>query len=605
MFSTFGASLSLLTLRQRVVYFALVGARALSSLFDILGLALIGLVTGLAASSMTPNQPLQILGFTLRPVSQPEIVMLVVGILLVFALKSAIAISLIRITTAFLARVESLNATKIAATLLRGNLTDLHRYSRGEIVWASMGSISFATSGVLQTLATLISEGTLLLLVGVTFFVVDPLASVFVFVYFAIIIIIIQLVIGKILVKAGADSATGNSDSIRVLDDAIGAFRELTVLGKQDFYIQQFSTSRRLLASSLGTINFLGGMPRYVVETALMLGVVLFVGVQFLGGSLAAGLVTVGVFLTGGVRIMASLLPLQNAMASVKSQSEQAKLAQSVLAEIEFETGVEPHQQVLAAPSIRNDRPENPTGVSVELRNVSFVYPGSSGPAVHDLSMSIPSGNHVAIIGPSGAGKTTIVDLILGLLTPSSGELFINGIAPDRDRLLAQQLISYVPQRPGIVSGTIAQNVALGTSPESIDENQVRKALSLAHLETFVETLPDGIHTSVGAQSNALSGGQIQRLGLARALYTNPKLIVLDEATSALDAASEALVSQSIEALGNDVTVIVIAHRLSTVQHSDIVFVIDSGELIGSGSFAHVRETIPMVAEYVELMSFE
>lgn len=605
MFATFRASLALLSLRQRVIYFILVGTRALSSLLDIVGIALIGLVTGLAATSMGTGQSLTILGFTIQPASQQEIVWLVIAVLAVFTLKAIIAISLIRTTTAFLARVESATASRIVATLLRGNLTDLHHYTKGDIVWAAMGSASIATSGVLQTFATFISEGTLLILVGVTFFIVDPMASIFVLVYFALIIVVIQLVIGKALARAGTDSAVGNSEGILVLDDAIGAFRELTVLGKQDYYIEQFHKSRQLMASSIGVINFLGGMPRYVVETALMLGVVIFVGAQFLSGQLASGLVTVGVFLTGGVRIMASLLPLQNSVANVKTQAEQAKLAQEVLGS----QGNDAPQSKLAA--VGSNEPANHSesrdehALSVELRNLGFTYPGASEAALSDISLSIPRGNHVAIIGPSGAGKTTIVDILLGLLQPTSGELLINGAAPNHGELVDKHLISYVPQRPGIVSGTIAQNVALGTPIESIDEHRVREALALAHLDTFIAGLPDGIHSSVGAQADALSGGQIQRLGLARALYTRPKLIVLDEATSALDASSEALVSQSIRELGSDVTVVVIAHRLSTIQHSDVVFVIEGGRLIGSGTFAHVRETVPMVAEYVDLMSFD
>jgi ATP-binding cassette subfamily C protein len=155
-----------------------------------------------------------------------------------------------------------------------------------------------------------------------------------------------------------------------------------------------------------------------------------------------------------------------------------------------------------------------------------------------------------------------------------------------------------------MVSGTIAENVAIGTPLEEIDIERVTEALRSAHLSEFVDSLPDGIFTPVGSQGNSLSGGQIQRLGLARALYVKPKLIILDEATSALDASAEAFISQSLKELGKDVTVIVIAHRLSTVQHSDVVFVVDGGEIVASGSFSRLRKTVPMVAEYVRLMSF-
>jgi ATP-binding cassette subfamily C protein len=219
--------------------------------------------------------------------------------------------------------------------------------------------------------------------------------------------------------------------------------------------------------------------------------------------------------------------------------------------------------------------------------------------------MSITSGQHVAIIGPSGAGKTTLVDLMLGLIEPTSGRVTINGIDP---RVLTDArpgLVSYVPQNPGLVSGTIAENIALGLDPDQIDYDKVQSAVRAAFLDEFIASLPDGIHTSVGKQGDALSGGQVQRLGLARALYEQPRLIILDEATSALDATSEAFVAQSLRNLGKNVTVVVIAHRLSTVQHSDVVYVVEDGSITASGTFSTLRKTVPMVAEYVKLMSFD
>ena len=162
-----------------------------------------------------------------------------------------------------------------------------------------------------------------------------------------------------------------------------------------------------------------------------------------------------------------------------------------------------------------------------------------------------------------------------------------------------------MPQNPGLISGTIAENIALGVRPEDIDYDKLDAAVKAAFLEDYIAALPEGLQTSVGKQGDALSGGQVQRLGLARALYEQPRLIILDEATSALDASSEAFVAQSLRNLGKGVTVVVIAHRLSTVQHSDMVYVVEDGEISGAGSFQELRKTVPMVAEYVKLMSFD
>lgn len=387
----------------------------------------------------------------------------------------------------------------------------------------------------------------------------------------------------------------------------MNAFREISILQKADFYLNKFANARGKLALGNAQMTFLAGMPRYVVETALMLGVVIFVGFQFITGQLATGLVTVGIFLTGGVRIMASLLPLQNAAASVKNQSEQSKLSLELLAAIKadqlqtLETAAKIKEKFA---EVHNDVfPRR--GLEVNLEDVTFTYPGGASPALSDITMSISSGQHVAIIGPSGAGKTTLVDLILGSFTPQNGTIQIDGKLPSAVISAWPGKVSYVPQSPGIVSGTIAENVALGFEIDEIDENRVLIALQKAGLSDFVDTLSEGIYSSVGSQADSLSGGQIQRLGFARALYEQPALIVLDEATSALDASSEAHLAASISALGEEVTVIVIAHRLSTVQHSDLVFLMESGKITAQGSFSHLRKTVPMVAEYVRLMSFD
>jgi len=208
-------------------------------------------------------------------------------------------------------------------------------------------------------------------------------------------------------------------------------------------------------------------------------------------------------------------------------------------------------------------------------------------------------------VGPSGAGKTTLVDLLLGLHNPDTGSVAIDGIDPRVLREESPGLLSYVPQRPGLVSGSIAQNVALGVPSPEIDEVAVLQALEKAQLGELITTIPGGIHASLGSHADSLSGGQIQRLGLARALYTNPRLIILDEATSALDAATEASIAHAIQSLGSATTVIVIAHRLSTIQHADTVFVMDNAHVVASGTFKEIRKKVPMIEEYVRLMSFD
>lgn len=601
--SAVGRAIGLVSSRERFVYIALILARAFSSVLDVLGIALIGLVTGLAATSLDPSKPLQIGSYSLPPVSSETLIVLVVVLLFLFIFKSFLAIFIISRMVSFLARIETNKATEISYYLFNGDLNTLKSRSKSEILWAVGNSTTYGFSGVLTSFASMISEAFLLILVVTTFVVVDPIATLFVLLYFAVVVLFVQLAITKSLKKLGLDATKGNIDSAGAVGNLVETFREIVVYRKQKFFLENFTAARELMAKSTAGVNFYAAMPRYVLETALMLGVVMFVGFQFLAGQLTSSLVVIAVFLSGGVRIMASLLPFQNAISNIRVQVEQAGYSYTILEEIK---ATNDHFEIEPVNPIQYSKQEiTSNDLSVKLSNVSFQYKGSEDKALTKINLFIPSGSHVAFIGPSGAGKTTIADLILGLIEPTEGEICIGQQKPSNLLSTFPGLVSYVPQNPGVILGTVLENIALGVSPAKVDTQRVLQAVESADLLDFINSLPLGLNTDLGLHSDSISGGQMQRLGLARALYNQPKLIILDEATSALDASSESSVSQSIEKLGNEVTVIVIAHRLSTIQNCDIVFVVDQGSILASGKFSDLRQTVPLVEEYVRLMSFE
>jgi ABC-type multidrug transport system fused ATPase/permease subunit len=237
----------------------------------------------------------------------------------------------------------------------------------------------------------------------------------------------------------------------------------------------------------------------------------------------------------------------------------------------------------------------------IRLEGVSFRYPSAEHDALQDVDLSIRHGKIVALVGPTGAGKSTIADIVLGLLEPTRGRVLVDDYDLAESARPWQRLIGYVPQDIYLADDTLAANVAFGYSPDEADPERIARALALAELDGLVSRLPDGVETRVGERGVRLSGGERQRLGLARALYLQPPMLVLDEATSALDNSTEARISSTFRSLHGSVTMLVIAHRLSTVRESDSVVFVDHGRVIGDGPFRELERALPAFAHMVEL----
>jgi ATP-binding cassette subfamily C protein len=330
-------------------------------------------------------------------------------------------------------------------------------------------------------------------------------------------------------------------------------------------------------------------------------GVAAFILVQALSGDIVSSAATVGVFLSGGFRLTAAMLPLQAALLSIKGYIPVAIKAHEILFDYSSPT---PKPKTLSTREGPSEANQSARPLRVEFDKVSFEYEESSEPAIKKASLVIEPGQQVAFIGPSGAGKSTLADLMCGVLSPSSGKISIGGFSnqpPSKPEIS----VSYVPQKPGLISGSVAQNVALGVDQSHVDESQVWKALESAHLTDVVSSLPNGIGTDLGKYQDGLSGGQIQRLGLARALYSQPGLLVMDEATSALDAESESEIAKALDQMRGKVTVVLIAHRLNTVQHADKVFLIEQGQLTDQGTFQELMKGNPSIDRLVQLMKVD
>lgn len=595
-------ALAFMTPKERAKYFTFLGLRSFVALFDLVGILAIGFLATSIALFITlgsdARRVIEFGGVTIPAVTAQTLPIVAVLILALFLAKAVISILLTRQLAYFLARIEARAARTVADRAFGSGLGEARLHSKEEVYFAVQAGSPAAFNSVLNSAGTIAAEGILFILVIGSFFVIDPISAIGTLVYFALIAAVIQLFIGNLLQKASRRAAEGSVAANTAIGDLSEALREATILGKKDFFFQKIYDARIRTTSSTASQLTLSGMPRYIVETALMIAVALFVLWQSASGDIVQAAGTLGIFLSGGLRLTASLLPMQSALLSIK---QSIPIAERALKFLGPERGsIVKREGLVAETPVRSSE-----AVEVILETVSFQYPDSTDSTIREVTIEIKPGQQVALIGTSGAGKSTIADLILGLLTPTQGAVHVGGKNPGEIVLQTPGRLAYVPQRPGMISGTVADNIALGVDSGEIDMPRLEAAVEASHLNHVLEALPEGLQTNVGKRKDELSGGQLQRIGLARALYSQPGLLVMDEATSALDAESENEINKALDEMRGKVTVILIAHRLNTVQRSDVVFLFEEGQLSASGTFPELLKSNKTVQNLAKLMSID
>ena len=597
-----------MTRQERSTWYTLTGLRAFLSFLDLAGILAIGFIIASTAIFLTsgsdPDRVLVVAGLEIPAVNVQTLPLVSGSVLGLFLLKALFSLLLTRKAAFFMAEVEARAARGIAEISLGSDLTKAREKSKEEILYAVQVGAPSAFSVLFNQVGTIVAEGALFIVVAIGFFFVNPAITLAAIIYFGAIAYAIQFFIGTLMSRSGENLKSGTILANAAITDLLSVFRELSVLRAREAYFSSIHTYRLEVSRNGANQYFLSGMPRYVIESALLVGLALFVVGQALAGDLVSSAATIGVFLSGGFRLTAAMLPLQSAFLTIKGVIPQALAAAEILGRARSTEQPSYKSEPLHGVSELLNGASRAQPVRVELNDVDFTYPGQPKPTLYKVTLTIEAGSQVAFIGPSGAGKSTIADLMCGLLPPSRGQVSLRKLGGEESATTLPS-ISYVPQKPGLVSGTIANNVALGVDDDSIEEERVLECLSRAHLKEVIQGLPEGIHSNLGKLQDSLSGGQAQRLGLARALYTRPGLLVMDEATSALDAESEAEIAKALDELRGLVTVIVIAHRLNTIQHADQVFLIEDGRVSDSGTFRELVNTNKNVERLVQLMEIK
>lgn len=583
--------------KERRKWFLLAFSRAGISFLDLVGILALGFVASSTVSFLSngsdPSRFIEFAGFSLPAVTAKTLPWVAAAILAAFLSKALLALWLTRRMAFFVATIEARAARRIAEIIFEGDIERVRSRSRHEVAYAIQFGSPAAFNSILNQSATILAEGALFLFICLGFLLVNPIATVAAVMYFGAIALTIQFFMGSLLKRTSALNKATTIEANGVLGDLIAVFREAATLGIRSSFIQKIYDARVAAASNLARQTYLKGMPRYIIEASLLVGLGLFVVSQALSGNIVDSAGAVGVFLSGGFRLTAALLPLQSAFLHLRTATPIADSAHEILAA----------QPSVSAPSKLTGRSNKNESLHlpalVEFATVSFSYGKAESTAVREASFRIEPGEQVAFIGPSGSGKSTIVDLMAGILKPTSGTVEVSA---EGANFIS---VSYVPQKPGLIRGSVSNNVALGQPAASVLEEKVKDSLRRANLLEAIDALPGGISADIGNYQDKLSGGQIQRLGLARALYTDPQLLILDEATSALDAESESKISEVLSDMRGKVTVVLIAHRLNTVQHADRVFLVDEGAIIDSGSFQELVQRNPSVERLVQLMSIQ
>jgi ABC-type multidrug transport system fused ATPase/permease subunit len=568
---------------------------------DLLGVAAIGILGALSVSGIQSGAPGNRVNSALRILhisefsfqTQVAIIGLSAAALLIG--KTIFSIFFTRRTLFFLSRRGAQISSDLISKLLSQSLLSIQSRSNQQTIYSVTYGVTSITLGILGTAVLLIADGSLLLVMAVGLFAVDPIVAAGTFLVFALVgyqMYRLMNVRAKALGKKNWELSVRGDEKVA---EAMNSYRELVVRNRRSYYAREIGKTRFELADVLAEMQFMPNISKYVIESTVILGALLISATQFSLQDSKHAVATLAVFLAAGTRVAPAVMRIQQGAITIKNSLGSAGPTLELIETLAEVTGLPEAKNTLDL--IHKDFVSN-----IKVSDLCFTYPGSTNATLCEINLKIEEGQAVAIVGPSGAGKTTLVDLLLGILNPNSGTVIISGIAPVAATTKWPGAMAYVPQDVVISNGSIRENIALGYPLEVGTDELVNSALEIANLREFTQSLELGIDTQVGERGTKISGGQRQRLGIARAMFTNPKLLVLDEATSSLDGLTEAAISDAVLGLKGSVTVIMIAHRLSTVRSADLVVYMEAGRIVATGTFEEVRRQVPDFDKQAKLM---
>lgn len=577
----------LFDLRERRRFAVLVLLVMAMGLFDVLGVASVLPFLAVVSNPAVIGESAWLSWFRdLSGVVTTTGFMMVLGFtVFVFVLVTTIfrALTFYALTRFTKMRMVSLATRLMEVYLSQPYIWFLGRHS-SDLGKTILSEVNLVVNGPITAAMRLLANGVMLALLVLFLFVMEPLAAIGGVVIFGGTYGLIFLATRVRLTAMGQGRVEANKAQFQIIHEAMAGIKNVKIRSLERSYLERFRIPSHASAKQQAGLALISELPRQLLEVIAFGGMVLFVLWLLARNNGVIGDVVpiLGVYAFAAARMFPTIQQLFSAISEIRF----GKPALDQLhAELTQRTGGRLPDGPVAAIPLR---------MSLELDHVTFAFPDAGRPALRDLSMTIAANTTVGIVGSTGAGKTTTVDMILGLLTAQGGQLRVDGVVIDESNVRGwQRSVGYVPQEIFLIDDTVSANIAFGVPRDEIDIEAVKAAARVAELHDFVQTLPQGYNTEVGERGARLSGGQRQRIGIARALYSNPDILVFDEATSALDNLTERAVMQALGRLGHSKTIVLIAHRLTTVRACDVIFLMEAGRVVASGSYAELLEQSP------------
>lgn len=559
---------------------------AILALFDVAAMSLLALIISPVAS----GTPIRIPVFgEFGPEAAPWLLLIACGFIIV---KSALAVTMHWIATRQFALYEFEIGARMFRAYLGATWEERSKRSTVEFTRIADTGISVAISGLILSLLTIPGNVLTIVLTLAVLVVAQPVTALISLAYLGIVAVLINQVVTKRSLNAAERNLNFTYSIARLLTEMVESLKELTLRGKLEQIQKLVGTQRQGAVRARASLGFLTVVPRYSYEAALIGGFLLVGGTAYVLGDLTSAVVAVALFAAAGIRLIPSLTGIQSSMINATAS---VPWVRDVVSDLR---GTESNTTDALGGTDAAELPSEPRALA--LRDIEFRYPAGTDSVLLGLDLSVPLGSSLGIVGPSGSGKSTLIDLLLGLRTPTAGSISIDG-TPLPDVVHAwRSRIGYVPQHVTLFDGTIGQNVAL-TWDEDYDRDKVAEVLQKAQMTSLVASRENGIDERIGERGMSLSGGQRQRLGIARALYSDPLVLVLDEATSSLDTKTEDDVVQALKLLHGEVTLIAVAHRISTIKDYDQICYLDRGRILGTGTFTDLAASLPQFGLQVQL----